>query len=193
MLAEELAEGARVNQFDLFLLVLACVLVVVGMLKGLVRILIGLAALVAAFAVAARYHQPLAHRMSGLDIGFEPLSLISYLLIFLAVMVLGGIAARLSRRILKAAMLGWADRLGGAALGLLAALLVAALLVLPLVAYSPGSERLLARSRLAPYVTVVADLANTLAPADLSRRYREGVEGLRRFWREHVNDGLEAV
>jgi len=182
-----------VNQFDLFLLVLACVLVIVGMAKGLVRILIGLAALLASFALAARYHQPLAHRLSGLEIGFEPLSLISYLLIFIGVMLLGGLVAWLSRRLIKAAMLGWADRLGGAALGLLAALLVSALLVLPLVAYSPWSERVLASSRLAPYVTVVADLANTLVPDDLSRRYREGVEGLRRFWREHLAEGLEAV
>lgn len=181
------------NQFDVMLLVLACVLVVLGMLKGLVRILIGLAALIAAFALAARYHQPLAQRFSGLEIGFEPLSLIAYLLIFLGVMLAGGLAAWLMRRLIRAAMLSWADRLGGAALGLLAALLVSALLVLPLVAYSPWSERVLANSRLAPYVTVVADLANVIAPEDLSRRYREGVEGLRQFWREHVAAELEAV
>ena len=70
--------------------------------------------------------------------------------------------------------------------------MTAALLVLPLVAYSPYSERMLARSILAPYVTVVADVANLLVPEDLSRRYRQGVEGLRRMWRAQVDD-LEAV
>lgn len=181
------------NQFDVLLLVMACILIVVGMAKGLVRILIGLAALVAAFALAARYHQPLANRLSVLDIGFEPRSLISYVVIFLGVMLAGGIVAWVLRKVIKAAMLSWADRIGGAALGLVAALLIAALLVLPLVAYSPWSERVLARSTLAPYVTVVADLANLLVPEDLSRRYRQGVEDLRRFWREHLPDDLESV
>ncbi len=180
------------NYFDIFLLAMACVLVLFGVLKGLVRILIGVAALIAAFALAARYHAPLAQRLSLFDLGFEPRSLISYLLIFVGVMVAGGLLARVVRRLLKVAMLTWADRLGGAALGLLTALLIAALLVLPLVAYSPYSERILAQSVLAPYVTVVTDAANMLVPDDLSRRYRQGVEGLRRLWREHV-DEAEAV
>jgi hypothetical protein len=67
---------------------------------------------------------------------------------------------------------------------LVAAVLAAALIVLPLVAYSPYSEKVLANSLLAPYVMVVADMATTLAPEELSERYRNKVEDLRRYWRE---------
>jgi len=172
------------NGFDLVLLGLACVLVVVGMIKGLVRILFGVAALVAAFAVAARFHRPLADRLAGLAISPEATRLAAYVALFFGVMLAGGLVAWIVRKLVKAAMLSWADRLGGAALGLVAATLTAALLVLPLVAYSPWSERLLQRSALAPYVTVVADVANAAAPEELSTRYRRGVEQLRRFWRE---------
>ena len=59
------------NTFDVILLVVACGLIVLGMVKGLVRILIGLAALVAAFAVAARFHQPLSREIGFIDIGDE--------------------------------------------------------------------------------------------------------------------------
>jgi membrane protein required for colicin V production len=172
------------NSFDIVLLVLACVLVLVGVIKGLVRILIGLAALIAAFALAARYHDPLAERLSGLEFGEEPLKLLAYVMIFLGVMLAGAVTAFLVRKLLKAAMLSWADRLAGATLGLVAAMLTAALLILPLVAYSPHSERILGNSILAPYVTVVADLANALVPDDLSRRYDEKIDELRRYWRE---------
>ena len=173
------------NSFDIVLLVLACVLVVIGMAKGLVRILIGLAALVAAFALAAIYHQPLADRLN-FEISVEATRLISYALIFLGVMLAGGLIAYLVRRLLKAAMLSWADRLGGAALGLVAAAVAAALLVLPVVAYSPHGTRLLGDSLFAPYVTAVADLANELVPEELSQRYLDGIEDLREFWREQV-------
>jgi len=165
------------------------VLVVVGMLKGLVRILIGVGGLVAAFTVAARYHAGLAERLSGWDINEEALRLVAYLLIFVGVMLAGGLIAFLTGKLIRAAMLGWADRLGGAALGLVAALLAAALVVLPVLAYSPYGEQILARSVLAPYVAAVADLATTLAPSDLGQRYRRKIEDLRRFWQRQ---GLEA-
>jgi len=103
-------------------------------------------------------------------------------MIFLGVMLAGGLLGFLARRLLKAAMLGWADRLGGAAVGFAAAMLAAALIVLPVVAYSPWGARALADSRLAPYIAVVAEVATSLAPEDLSSRYRERVRDLRRYW-----------
>jgi membrane protein required for colicin V production len=179
------------NQFDVVLLVLACILVVIGMFKGLVRILIGIAALVGAFAVAARFHQPLADQLSGFSISPGALNLISYVLLFLGVMIAGGLLAYLLRKLLKAAMLSWADRAAGAALGLVAAIMVSALLILPLVAYSDFGGRMLQQSVLAPYVTAVADMASPLVPADLSRLYRERMEDLRRFWRDRLIDPNE--
>ena len=158
------------NAFDIVLLVLACGLVILGMIKGLVRILIGIAALVAAFVLAARFHQPLAEALGGINIGVEPRRLIAYLLIFLGVMLAGAVIAFLMRKLLKVAMLSWADRLGG--------------IILPLVAYSPFGEKVLADSTLAPYVVVFADAANMLVPEELSQRYREKVEDLRRYWSE---------
>ena len=176
------------NHFDIALLVVACVLVVLGMMKGLVRILIGLAALVAAFAVAARFHEPLASQLNWISLPDDPLKLIAYVLIFIGVMLAGGLVAYVLRKLIKAAMLSWADRIGGAALGLVIATLFAALLILPLVAYSPFSSRLLNGSKLAPYVTAVADMASPLVPDNLSRLYRERMEDLRRFWRSRDVD-----
>jgi len=88
----------------------------------------------------------------------------------------------LTRKLLSAAKLGWVDRLAGGAMGLVAAVLAAALLILPVVAYSPRGAGLLDRSALAPYVVAVADLAAFLVPAELAARYRDGVEKLRQHW-----------
>jgi membrane protein required for colicin V production len=172
------------NGFDVGLLVLLVVLVAVGLLKGMVRILIGIAATIAAFVLAARFHGALAERLTWLGASEPVRALCGYLLIFLGTMLLGGILAWLCRRLVKVALLGWADRLGGAVLGLVAAVLIAALVVLPLVAYSPRAEATLQRSALAPWLTSVSDVANRVVPAGMSERYRQKVESLRRYWRE---------
>jgi membrane protein required for colicin V production len=172
-----------VNGVDFVLGALLAVLLLLGLFKGLARILIGIGALIASFLLASLLHQNLAPHLPWIE--SEPLRrLAAYLLILVGTLVAGAIAGWLARRLLKAAMLGWADRLGGAALGLVAALLVAALVILPVLAYAPAGERALQGSVLAPYVTSVADLATRLVPDDLSRRYREHVESLRRYWRE---------
>jgi len=168
------------NGFDIAVLVVAGVLALLGLLKGVVRILVGIAALIVAFLLASRFHQRLA------DLWVEEpsrwLRVGAYVAIFLGVMLIGGWIAWLLRALFKAAMLGWADRLAGAALGLAAAAVGTALLIMPLVAYLPQGETVLTRSVLAPYLVVVSDAFNRLAPEEMSRYYRGGVEELRKRW-----------
>ena len=115
----------------------------------------------------------------------EPVAnLVAYLAIFLGTMLAGALVASVLGRLLKAAMLGWADRLAGGAVGLVAALLAAALVILPVVAYTPSGAAVLRNSVLAPYVTVVADIANHLVPDRLSSQYRDRMESLRQYWKQ---------
>ena len=163
-----------------------------GLVKGLVRILIGLGAVVAAFALAAGFHRPVASRLGWMDAPEEIRLLLAYALIFIGVMLGGAAVAAVTRTILRAAMLGWADRLGGALLGLATATLTAALVVVPLVAYSPSGRALVDRSVLAPYVTAVADLAAPFVPESLSRLYEDRMRALRQVWLER-RDGQSGI
>jgi len=181
------------NGFDIGLLVLLGLLVVLGLIKGLARVLIGIAAVVAAFILAAQFHHELSLKLSWIRIDDDLLKLLAYLLIFLGTMLAGGLLAWFVRRLLKAALLSWADRLAGAAVGLVAAVLVAGLVVLPVLAYAPFGERALRDSVLAPYVTIVADMAEGLVPDELSVRYKQRVEDLRAYWRERWEGVSESV
>jgi len=173
-----------VNGFDIGLLILLALLVLFGLIKGLTRLLIGMGALIVGFLLAAQFHQQLAVKLTWINVNEDILKLIAYVLIFFGTMFVGGVLAWVARKLLKAAMLSWADRLAGGAVGLVAALLVAAWLVLPLVAYSPFGERALRESVLAPYVAVVADVAKELVPQELSDSYEEKIETLRQYWRD---------
>ncbi len=171
------------NSLDVALLVIIGILVLVGLFKGFIRLLVGVAALVVAFVLASRFHARLADYGAGWKISLEARRLGAYLLIFLAVLLVGAVVGWLLRKLAKAAMLGWADRLAGAAVGLVTGLIAGAFVILPIAAYAPHGTRLLEESRLAPYVAAVADMVNVLSPGDLSARYHQGIESLRKRWR----------
>ena len=172
-----------VNTFDVLLLVLVGLLVLLGVLRGLTRLLIGAGALVAAFMLAAQFHWQVAVSMARVVEMTEPVAnRVAYLAIFLGTVLAGALVASALGRLLRASKLGWADRLAGGAVGLVTALLAAALVILPVVAYAPSGAALLHNSVLAPYVTVVADIANPLLPDRLSGQYRDKMDSLRQYW-----------
>ncbi len=187
------------NALDIALCVLLAIGLVAGFARGMVRIVIGILSLVVAFALASRYQDPIAAVLTARHVAATPARIGAYVLVFLATMIAGGLVAFVVGKILKLAMLSWADRIAGAALGLLAAMLAAAFVVHPLVASSPDGSHLLATSRLAPYVAVVADLGNAMAPEAVAERYNRGIDALRRTWRgesapvESVKQALSSV
>jgi len=175
-----------VNGFDAAVVLMTCGLVLFGAMKGLARIAMAGASLVVAFLLASRLQGPIARRLVGLGPRPVAAGLVAYLLVFAATMVGGAVATWLVRRLLRAARLSRADRLAGGAAGLAAAALAAAFVVHPIVASSEYGPKLLQRSRLAPLVARVADVADLVAPGDLSARYREGIRGLRQRWSQDL-------
>ena len=174
------------NALDIGLIVLIVLGAGIGLARGLVRILIGILSLVVAFFLASRYQDQIAAVLTSRHVSEGPARIAAYVLVFMATMIAGGLVAWAVGKLLKLAMLSFPDRLAGGALGIVAALLAAAFLVHPLVASSPDGSRLLATSKIAPYVTVVADLGNAMAPDAVAKRYDSGIESLRKIWRGEV-------
>ena len=174
------------NAFDAGFAALVLVLSLVGLLKGLTRLVVGMTALVAAFLLAAARHAQVG---AALVAGFEmPLvaGAIAYGVVFLGVMLLAALILPLLRAVVRTAMLAWADRLAGAAAGLAGAVLIGGSVVVPVLAYAPTGERLLAESQLAPYAVVGADVAVALAPAEVTTWYRERMAAAKQFWRDRA-------
>jgi membrane protein required for colicin V production len=98
--------------------------------------------------------------------------------ILAAVLLLAGVAARLARWGMKEAGLRWFDRLLGGVFGLARGVLLVMVVLLALASFAPGS-RLLARSRMAPYLLVLARGAIWVAPPQLRQQFRSGMDTLR--------------
>lgn len=101
-----------------------------------------------------------------------------FLTIFLAVVIVAGILARLARWFFKEAGLRWFDRLLGAAFGLVRGVLFVAVCLLAITSFAPDSK-VLAGSTAAPYVLVVARAAIWVAPGQVRSQFDEGLKAVR--------------
>lgn len=104
--------------------------------------------------------------------------LAGFLTILFAVMIVAGMAGRIVRWALTEVGLRWVDRLLGAAFGLVRGLVIVTAVLLALAAFAPGS-RLLRDSQFAGYFLVAGRGASWLAPAEVRRKFREGLDVLR--------------
>ncbi len=103
-----------------------------------------------------------------------------FLLIFVAVVILAGIAGRIARWATSTVGLRWFDRLLGGAFGFLRGALVVVVLVMAMASFLPSS-RALASSRLAQYFLVAGRAAVCAGPSELKQQFRDGLKSLDRL------------
>ena len=158
---------------------LICALVVVNVvtaaIQGFFSEALTMAGLIVGYLVAAWQYRRLAEWLETFLKNPWLAEILGFLVIFFGIVLLFGVAARLSRWLMKEAGLSGLDRFLGGLLGLLKGGLMVAVILMGLTAFAPTS-RLLANSQLAPYFLVVGRAAIWLAPSDLRARFYQGLD-----------------
>ncbi len=160
---------------DWAILAVILVSVVRAAIEGFFHEAFGVAGLVLGYLLAAwQYHRLaewFAPHLKSPWLG----EIAGFLIIFVAVMILAGIAGRIVRWIVKEAGLSFFDRVLGGAFGLLRGCLMVAVVLMGMAAFTPTSKWL-ENSQLAPYFLVVGRAAIWLAPAELRARFYQGLD-----------------
>ncbi len=164
---------------DWIILVVILISVVQAASAGFFHEIFGLAGLVFGYLLAAWQYWRLAAWFSPYLKSEWLGDIAGFLLIFMGVMILAGIAGRIVRWIVNEAGLSFLDRLLGGFLGLLRGCLLVAVVLMSMAAFTPTS-RMLAGSALAPYFLVVGRAAIWVAPSELRARFYQGLDLLHR-------------
>jgi len=147
--------------------------------QGFFREAFRLAGLVAGYLLAAwRYHRLaawFAPYLKSMWVG----EIAGFLIIFFAVLILAGLAGRITSWVMKEAGLTTIDRILGGVLGLLKGVLVVAVVLTAMAAFAPAAKWL-AGSELAPYFLVGGRAAVWLAPSELRNRFYQGLDYLKK-------------
>ena len=164
------------NGFDLAAGVLAFVFVLYGVFKGMARLTIGFLGLALAWILAARYAEKLAlwigAQPASSNPGPDALRLVSFALVFVAVVFAAAVVSWPVTKLLGVIHLRGLDRLAGAGLGLLLAILLICAATVPLMALSPpGGGAFVKQSTLAPYAVAGGEYLKELAGEPMRSRF----------------------
>jgi membrane protein required for colicin V production len=120
--------GHNMNGLDIVILIYLIISAVAGLAQGLIRSVLSVVGLIVGIILASNFYQQLGDVLTFTH-NDDVSNILAFVIILLAVMAVAALVAFILRTIIKAIMLGWIDRIGGAALGLLlGALSVSALL-----------------------------------------------------------------
>lgn len=143
----------------------------------------GIAGLVFGYLLAAWNYQRLAGHFAQYSSPWL-VEIAAFLIIFVGVMILAGIAGRIAHWAIKGTGSAVIDRVLGAALGLLRGGLLVAIVLTSMTAFTPTSKWLQG-SELAPYFLVVGRAAIWVAPSELRARFYQGLDLLRQEQSQH--------
>jgi membrane protein required for colicin V production len=157
--------------------------VVLAAMQGFFAEALSMAGLVVGYVVAAWRYQRLADWFLSFLKSELLAQILAFLIIFLAILMVFSLAGRIMRKLMKEVGLSAFDRFLGAFLGVVKGVLVVAVILMGMTAFTPTSP-LLQNSQLAPYFLVLGRAAIWVAPSALRARFYEGLDFLHRAPKE---------
>jgi membrane protein required for colicin V production len=177
-----------VNWLDFAFLVFLVIFAFQGFAEGFSRLIVGLVATLAGLLIASWcYGIPAAWLLPYVS-SKAVANVLGFVLIFVLIQLVGGLAGLALSKVFKWTGLGWLDRLLGFAFGAVKAVLVGIVLVLILTAFpiKPVPDSV-AQSEVAPYLIDAAHALTYLAPRELRESFRETYDRIRDLWRKEMH------
>jgi membrane protein required for colicin V production len=159
--------------FDWLLLAPLAYSTVQAFLRGLVRELFSLLGLIAGVLLAAWNYDRVASPLGAFISNPAAANVTAFLLIAVGIMVAATVVGRLVHTTAHAIGLGFFNRLGGAAFGLLRGCLIGVAILTAISAFLPGTEWV-KNSLLAPYFLAGAHAVSFVVPHDLGQLILNG-------------------
>lgn len=181
------------NWLDVILLIILGLSFLAGMAKGLARAAVGLAAVVAGLLFGFWFYGHAGSYIPFVE-SRHVANILGFFVIFVGVMLLGSLLARLIEKLFKAVHLSWLNRLLGGGFGLIRGGAIAAVIIVIIMAFSVKSPPAsVAESHVAPYVIHGARIVAAAAPYEVKEGFRKSYAKLRETWTDAVKKSTRSL
>lgn len=171
------------NWLDILLLIILVSSIVSGLRRGFIRLGIGLISTVIGLVVASWFYASAGAWFVSFTHSIALANLMGFFFVFAIVLALGGVVSLILSRMLRFVGLGFFDRAGGAVFGAVQGVLIAMVVLIALMAFSPHNK-VIAGSTFAPYIAGPARSLSALAPYEVHDGVGKAYDELRLLWRD---------
>lgn len=179
---------------DIVLLIIFIASMASGFWRGFARIGIGAAATFFGILFAIAFHGNVGGYFTEYVSSRGIASFLGFIIILVAMTLLGSLLGRFVAYAFKQAGLGWLDRTLGAGAGFLRALLIAIAIVMALVAFTPNPPaKSVVNSKIAPYVLDAARVLVSIAPREMSDGFLRSYDSIKDRWKGALQEGSKVL
>jgi membrane protein required for colicin V production len=172
----------HMNAFDILVAVILSYSLIRGLFRGLVKELASIIGVLGGFFAAYFFYGAAAGHLSGMVSNPAYRNILAFMVIFCSVVILVNLLAVVIKYVLNIVFLGWLDRLGGVAFGVVKGVLIVSVLFLVLTAFLPKGTPLIKDSMSAPYVSRVSEKLAALVSSDIKTEFSAKLDALKKVW-----------
>jgi membrane protein required for colicin V production len=155
------------NWLDIVIIVFLAITTITGLTKGLIKTIIPLVGVILAIVLAGRFYGSVGDLLSTWLHSSSQTNIIGFAIIFIVVIIVSLIIAFLLSKFLSLLLLGWIDKLGGAALGfVIGSFVIGAILTVITKYHFRGMEGAIQNSHLASFFVAHFNLVLPLLPKE---------------------------
>ena len=170
------------NALDITICVIGGYCLVRGLFRGVIKEITSIVGVFIAFYGAYSYYPTVSNWFSRLVTDPAYLAIMSFISLFVVILLIVGIVGVILKHIFKLASLGWADRVLGGTFAFIKAILIISVLLIALTAFLPENSPVLRHSRLTPHVIAASETLVTAVPADMKAKFRNKIKVLKESW-----------
>jgi len=181
------------NILDYIILGLIAFFVVKGIFRGFFREISSLAGIIFGIWIGNHYYPQMANLLKAYIPLEKSLSLISFLLLFIVVVILFNLSGIFFHHLFKKLLIAWLDRGLGFGLALIKGIIISYLLIVLLIFFIPSKSPLIAKSTMARMVIVTYQSMSRLISPDLYKTWKKKIFKESKKVGKVLSEGKEAV
>jgi membrane protein required for colicin V production len=171
------------NPFDVFIIIVICYSIIRGLFRGLVKEVSSIIGVLGGFYAAYSYYPMVAKLIARFVNNPSYLNILSFLIIFCAILIIISIIGVIIKYLLNVAFLGWIDRLCGVFFGLIKGILIVTVLFIILATFLPKGAPLIKQSVLAPHVTWISEKMVNVVSKEIRRDFFNKLDEFKKAWK----------
>jgi membrane protein required for colicin V production len=152
------------NWLDIVIIVVAIIFGIMGLWKGAIKAVFGIAGLVGGIALAGHYYQPFATMLSPGEASWAGIA--AYAIILIAILIVASVIGWFVAKLVNFVALGWLDKLVGGILGVVIGALLCAAILAIIVKFYPDMEATISQSVIAKFLMEGFPLLLALLPGE---------------------------